>query len=392
MKAVFKLKSFLVFTWFLLISFSALSVEPLFENTQNDPDAPKSFVDKFLADLGASDRYDNSKVIDFSVLPGPFYTPEMEFGIGLSAVGLYQVGDARGTENEPSNITVNAFLSTNLSAGITVNSTTVLNGGLSRFEFNGELSKAPDVYYGQGYDAGQRNHNKIDFTHRILQVTPKYYVEVYKNLYIAAGFDFKNTRVDNPDPENANNVAVDDLEGNHEAGFLIDLTYDSRDFLLNPSKGWLFQFDLGKYLDGIGDDEFSTYQVNLANYIDLTPVPGLLAWQVKGHFTEGDVPWSYLPEVGGSENLRGYIEGRYHERQIVYTQAEYRLPIKDRHGLVTWVGSATLGEHMSDIGNDFLLSYGIGYRFRVKDRVNLRLDYAVGEHDSTVYFNVNEAF
>ncbi|MGB2078876.1 MAG: BamA/TamA family outer membrane protein, partial [Vibrio sp.] len=280
----------------------------------------------------------------------------------------------------------------NLSAGITVNSTTILDGGLHRFEFNGEISKAPDVYYGRGYQAGQYSDNKIDFTRRTLQVTPKYYFRVRKDLFLATGFDFKNTRVNNPEPDRDDNTSVEDLNAHQEMGVLLNLTYDSRDFLLNPSDGWLFQFDVGRYLDEIGDNDFVTYNVNLANYVDLTPIPGLIAWQVKGAFTGGDVPWSYLPMVGGGENLRGYIEGRYRERQIAYSQVEYRLPIKDRHGLVTWVGSASLGDHISDIGDDFLMSYGIGYRLRVKDRVNLRLDYAIGEHDSTVYFNVNEAF
>lgn len=381
-----------LFSILSVISVNSFAVTPLFEDTVKDPNAPQGFVEKFLADMGASDTYDSSKDIDFSVLPGPFYTPEMEVGLGLSAVGLYQIGDEKGTDHQPSNITINAFLSSNLSAGITVNSTTLLHGGLHRFEFTGELSNSPDIYYGVGYDAGQRNQNEVDYTRKVLQVTPKYYFRIRPNLYFATGFDYKNTRVHNPEPEEDGNPAADDLTGNQEAGFLLNLTYDSRDFLLNASEGWLMQLDYARYIEAIADHDFSTYKFNLANYVDLSPMPGLIAWQVKGSFTGGDVPWTYMPLVGGGSNLRGYLEGRYRDRQVGYSQIEYRLPIKDRHGMVTWVGTSTLGNKLHDLGDDFLMSYGVGYRFRIKDRVNLRLDYAIGEHDSTVYFNVNEAF
>ena len=56
-----------------------------------------------------------------------------------------------------------------------------------------------------------------------------------------------------------------------------------------------------------------------------------------------------------------------------------------------WVRQVRL-DQVNDIGQDVLMSYGVGYRFQVKDRVNLRLDYAIGENESMVYFNVNEAF
>ncbi|GGB21381.1 hypothetical protein [Agarivorans gilvus] len=48
-----------------------------------------SWLDKLLDKLGADGGYDSSKSIDFSILPGPFYNPEMSLGLGISAIGLY---------------------------------------------------------------------------------------------------------------------------------------------------------------------------------------------------------------------------------------------------------------------------------------------------------------
>ncbi|HKN05650.1 MAG TPA: hypothetical protein VJY31_17165, partial [Buttiauxella sp.] len=38
-------------------------------------------VDGFLGKLGADNQYDASKGINWSVLPGPFYTPELKLGL-----------------------------------------------------------------------------------------------------------------------------------------------------------------------------------------------------------------------------------------------------------------------------------------------------------------------
>ncbi|QEP92741.1 hypothetical protein FZ928_21325 [Klebsiella pneumoniae] len=41
-------------------------------------------IDGWLQHLGASDKFDASKGIDWGVMPGPFYTPELGLGIGTA--------------------------------------------------------------------------------------------------------------------------------------------------------------------------------------------------------------------------------------------------------------------------------------------------------------------
>ncbi|MBD1575516.1 MULTISPECIES: BamA/TamA family outer membrane protein [Vibrio] len=379
---------FIYFSVVVFYSTQACAVVPLWPEKK---DHKKNAIDRMLDGLGASGDYDPSKKIDFSVLPGPFYTPEMEFGIGVSAVGLYHAASDTSHE-QPSSVTINGFASSNFSAGITVHNITFLNNGEHRLELLAEISKAPDVYYGSGYDAGKKDSNKIDFTHEIFQFSPKYYYKLRPNLFVGVGFDYQKVQASSAEFNNVGVGMPEILDDNEALGLVVNLTYDSRDYVLNPYTGWLFQVDMAQYFEALSDENFTTYNAVLSNYIDLEPVPGVLAWQVKGAFTNGDVPWNYLPEVGGADNLRGYIEGRYRDNQILYTQVEYRLPLYGRTGMVTWVGAASSGEQVNQIGKDVLMSYGVGYRFRVKDRVNLRLDYAIGEDESMVYFNVNEAF
>lgn len=373
----------------LVFSCQVIAVVPVFPEK---PHEKSGAIDKLLDDLGASGDYDSSKVVDFSVLPGPFYTPEMQLGIGISAIGLYHVKSDSNVTHQPSSATINGFASSNFSAGVTINNITFLKNGTQRFELLAELSKAPDVFYGIGYDAAEKKSNKIDFIHNTLRVSPKYYFILHKNVYVGFGFDYQNVRAGSSEVDDVDIDTPVELTDNDAAGLMVNLTYDSRDYVLNPYTGWFLQLEMAHYFDKLSDNEFSTYNTVLSNYIDLEPVPGVLAWQVKGAFTDGDVPWNYLPRIGGASNLRGYIEGRYRDKQALYSQVEYRLPIYGRTGMVTWVGAASSADQVNQIGRDILMSYGVGYRFRIKDRVNLRLDYAIGENESMVYFNVNEAF
>ena len=108
---------------------------------------------------------------------------------------------------------------------------------------------------------------------------------------------------------------------------------------------------------------------------------------------QGDIPWDQLSKIGGGDSLRGYTTGRYRDKQMLLTQAEYRLDLPGRHGMVFWAGAGVIADKASELFDQSVLpNYGVGYRFEVKPRVNLRLDMGFGDGDSGFYFNVNEAF
>ena len=172
---------------------------------------------------------------------------------------------------------------------------------------------------------------------------------------------------------------------------MITSIYDSRDYRLNATKGWLFQLDAGLYQND-QFDSFSTYNIELANYIDLGSTPGLIAWQVQGHLTSGDVPWNLLPDLGGSDAMRGYIRGRYRDEQMMMGQVEYRLPVFQRYGMVFWGSVGSVAPKVSELTDTLLTAYGTGFRFKIKDNINLRFDVGVGENDTNFYLNVNEVF
>ena len=380
-----------------LFAFSnvAVAVEPLFETPK---DMEPTWVDDILSVFGADGEFDESKPIDMSYLPTAYYTPEKKFGVGLLMVGLYKTDGAKADE-QPSSLVLNSFVSMNNSYGVEVENMTFFNGGKQRLLLGLELHNEASVYYGQGIEDGNIDANHHEFEEQVYSFKPRWMSEVADNYFLGVGADLTYASADKLELVETG-VSVDAetiLPSNFSSGVVVTSIYDSRDYRLNATKGWLFQIDAGLYQNS-EYSTFSTYNLELANYIDLSSTsllssaPGLIAWQVQGKFTDGDVPWNMLPDLGGSSAMRGYIKGRYRDKQMMMGQVEYRLPIFQRYGMVFWGGVGSVASKVSDLNEELMTSYGTGFRFKIKDNINLRLDVGVGENETNFYLNVNEVF
>jgi hypothetical protein len=105
----------------------------------------------------------------------------------------------------------------------------------------------------------------------------------------------------------------------------------------------------------------------------------------NAHFCEpgGRPPFYGNCTYGTSNELRGYVAGRYFDRYMVATQLEYRLALPWRFGVVGFggVGEAIPGgDQLLFRNNNFLPSGGGGLRFLLSKEyhVNLRADIAQG--------------
>ena len=376
-------------------SSAAVAVEPLFDTPK---DMEPTWVDDILSVFGADGEFDESKPIDMSYLPTAYYTPEKKFGVGLLMVGLYKTDGAKA-EDQPSSLVLNSFISMNNSYGIEAENMTFFNGGKQRLLLDLELYNEAAVYYGQGIEDGNIDANHHEYEEQAYSFKPRWMTEVADNYFLGIGADFTYASADKLElvetgaPVDENTL----LPSNFSSGVVVTSIYDSRDYRLNATQGWLFQIDAGLYQNS-EYSTFSTYDIELANYIDLSSTsllssaPGLIAWQVQGHFTSGDVPWNLLPDLGGSSAMRGFIKGRYRDEQMMMGQVEYRLPIFQRYGMVFWGAMGSVAPNVSDLTEELLTSYGTGFRFKIKDNINLRFDVGVGENETNFYLNVNEVF
>ena len=166
------------------------------------------------------------------------------------------------------------------------------------------------------------------------------------------------------------------------------------------------------------DSFFQSVLRNLARELDLTANPTYLgnnntywsaemqlatyrkAWRgaiIAGELhtrqSTGQVPWPMLSDVGSSNRMRGYYEGRYRDKNVIDAQLELRQHIWHRNGIALWVGAAEVFPRYSELRLSRILpNAGVGYRWQFKKGVNVRLDYGFSRNGTGFIFNINEAF
>ncbi len=167
--------------------------------------------------------------------------------------------------------------------------------------------------------------------------------------------------------------------------------WDSRDDQFYPTTG-TYATIAAMFVGG--DREYQIYRAEW-NYYTTLGERQVLAVRAMARTTAGDAPFYALSQFGMGSDLRGYTTGKYRDKAMVATQAEYRRELTQRWGFVVFAGVGEVMPALNEINTDDLLpSFGAGLRFRVSKEhpVNLRLDYAYGKDGGTGYLQVNEAF
>jgi hypothetical protein len=116
----------------------------------------------------------------------------------------------------------------------------------------------------------------------------------------------------------------------------------------------------------------------------------------RTRLTVGDTPYTELSTIGSDNNLRAYYGGRYRDQHAAFALAEYRHTFSkkgglSKHGAVIWAGAGEVWNQTIEIEN-ILPVVGLGYRFALQPRINLRVDVGFGRDSFGFYMNITEAF
>ncbi len=179
------------------------------------------------------------------------------------------------------------------------------------------------------------------------------------------------------------------------------LEVDTRDNTFYPKKGFLLDLAGDFFAEGLGSAwNYQFYKFGFNKYNKLGDYQ-VFAFRGMGCAAAGDrVPIYDLCLFGAANDIRGYPGGRYQDRRMFATQAEYRLmfPVDNflgRFGIVAFGGFGAVSRTFSDIGwDDLLPGGGGGVRFRLTQKfpVNFRVDYGIGKVGHTLTIGVLEAF
>ena len=388
---------------FILILLITLLSANLFSQEQDTVYKKKNFWQRM--DSIKNWKLDKGRAT-FTPFIAPSYTPETS--VMLTAGGLFTFKIKPDNKLlSRSSVPFSIGYSTNGSLLVSIKAN--IYGLSDKLRFTGEYwnKNMPDNYWGVGYEKGRytpKSETTTAYHRNWQQFKFKIAYQLIPKFYAGINYDYNSTVATYINPV----MAVDSDYLKHgsdvfNSGIGLVLRYDSRDFPENAFKGILFEFSgtgYGKHTRS--NNIFEVGEVDYKQYQTILRKGNTLAWEVKTRYSTGDIPWTDLSMVGTPFDLRGYIWGNYRDRTMAFVLTEYRymLPRKTANargelfgpfGFVVWAGTGSVGK---DYGNliHWLPNGGLGLRFEIQERMNVRIDYGRGVDSSAFYINFTEAF
>lgn len=334
-------------------------------------------------------------------LAGPAYTPELGFTLAGGVMISYKTNPADSLIQRSS---------TPVMFGVSSTKAVFANTKITSFWLHDKLriyadlifKKMPDNYWGVGYEKAfytLKSDSTTKYDRLWWQLNPKFLWQFKPHHFIGLNLDLNYTHGSNP----SEGVSTDEYyikfnDRPFNSGLGLVYQYDSRDIPVNAWKGLFAEINFtmySKYLGG--NNDYQMLSLDLRKYFNIMRKGNTLAFQLKGRFTTGEVPYGEMSMIGTPFDLRGYTWGRYRDESIVFLIPEYRYTFLkkngelSKHGAVAWVGAGSLGDAITHF-DKWLPNAGIGYRFEAQPRMSVRFDIGFGKETSGFYFNFCEAF
>ncbi len=347
------------------------------------------------------------KNLMFTPYVAPTYTPELELLFSAGALMSFKLQKDNPFVDR-SSIPFSVGYSTNESVSIAA--FPYIYGKTDKMRLLTMLfyRDMPDNYWGVGYDAGNRTSTPDETTryHRQwFSAEGKIVHRINKSLFVGVTYDFNSTKATELNDYMRSDIYVQKYgksATNFGLGLALDL--DKRDNVQNPYKGHYFSISFLKYNNflKIGDsNEFLKATLDARKYLNLGD-RRVWAFQFKTQYSDGEIPWMDLPQLGTQFDLRGYQWGRFRDKVSLFGITEYRhmfsgmrLPSIRRYlkhvGFVVWSGFGSVASSYEEL-EDFLPNLGAGLRIEIQPRMNLRLDYGIAKDRRGFYVAFSEAF
>ena len=321
------------------------------------------------------------------------YAPETSWEIGASSAVLYYA--KKDTTNRLSEASGFTFFTLEGQYGLHLEHAIYSDKNkwfaLGKMKFQ----SYPLAYYGIGPNiSGEAlaiaNANFTIIRERFLR-------KLYRNWYSGIEINFEALRrvrfdwEENVVPET--NIIGQD--GYTNLGLGLGLVYDTRHNVLNVREGFLSEIAFLNYSKYLGSsNDLNTIFIDNRGFFKISK-RNVLAIQMIGQFSFGEVPFNQLSMIGGEMMMRGYYLGKFRDKNMCSFQAEHRwLPFSfsKRIGGAVFAGVGSVSDNLSF--NKLLWTAGGGVRFLLfpKRDVFTRIDLGINPYGYGVYFFIGEAF
>ena len=346
----------------------------------------------------------------WDIFPAISYAPETNLTLGATGFYYFDLSNEKGTANRSH---INFLGIYTLAKQIAIENKWEIFTPNNDWRFIGEMFylRFPDRNYGLGNDAKNliREWNEegvidtinyLSYQSDIFRFAPIILKRIETNFYLGLHGEFEHIyrkkilsdRFEYLNDSTAfTNLPIEETY----SGLGLQLTYDDRDYILNPLRGNFISFKNAFYRTFFGSScQFQKFMFDIRKYFNVH-LNHTLAFRTAIYFRNGKdpIPVRALSRVGGRELIRGYYKGTFQDQNLTAIEVEYRLPfwkgdiqgpwwhIWKRSGMVIFGGTAQVFNKKDGFKiNRFNWALGTGLRilFNQKSRANLRFDYAIG--------------
>jgi outer membrane protein assembly factor BamA len=265
--------------------------------------------------------------------------------------------------------------------------------------------KYPSLTYGLGGNTSSDSGYNINYGYiRLHQAVLR---TVTRDLYVGLGFDFDyywNIQEVDPPPGKTDFQRYGLSKTEKSSGVSLHLLFDDRRNAINPENGTYFSAAYRPNFTFMGsDNNWQSLVIDMREYIRFpSSTHNVLAFWSYDWLTlgSGNPPYLLLPSTGWdpySNTGRGYIQGRYRSKNMLYLESEYRFGILENGllGGVLFANAQSFSDPNTGHYNYIQPGWGGGFRISLNkfSRTNLCIDYGWGLHGSGGFFvNLGEVF
>ena len=380
-----------------------------------------------------SPKIEEDEFRKFDFFPAISYAPETKLTLGVIGYYYLELSDDLIPTNL-SNINFLAVYTTAKQTAVELQWDIFFPGNRWRSMGEAFFNRYPSRNYGLGNNASnlirelgeegaEEVLNYLRFQSDIIRFAPVFLKQISPGLYAGISAELEyiyNVKILPSKFEyvgNSSAFSTIPIESTF-SGMGLQLSLDTRDYVLNPLKGHFISLSNLYYGRILGSTHsFQKIVFDARKYLNPT-ANHTLAIRGVLHYRSGKdaIPLRALSRVGGRNFIRGYFKGTFQNNHMAGFEMEYRFPfwnhqisdpwwkIWKRLGVVGFLGGAQVFDHQKDFRfSQFNLAAGAGLRilFNQSSRVNLRIDYAIGfnkngggpgKRQTGLYFFLGEAF
>jgi len=350
----------------------------------------------------AAETHKTARRLNFSVVPSVGYTLSTGFAVDVTGNVAFYTGAAH--KENLSNIQTDISYDTKAQRLFYNRGDIWFPDNNYRLVTDVRWVKFPTETYGLGTQTTNAEKNEIDFNYA--RVYGTLYKTLLPDFYAGVGYNldyhYNITAQGNQDHSISDFQKYGQPLTSVSSGINLDVLFDNRRNSINPLGGEYASLVYRQSFTFLGSStNWRSALLDLRKYLRLSPRSNnVLAFWGMAWFSSTATPYLDLPQTAGdmyTNSGRGYAEGRYRGRDMLYLESEYRFGITHNGllGGVVFANGQSFTNYPANAFKGIAPATGAGIRVKINKHsdTNACIDYGVGTNGSHGFFvNLGEVF